>query len=287
MPEVTLAQGTIRYRHTPGAGAPVVFVHGFLVDGRLWHGVQDDLERRGVLSYAPDLPLASHPHALSPGADRSPRGVARLILDWLAALDLTDVTLVGNDTGGALCQFVVDIDPSRIGRLVLTNCDAFDRFPPPPFDIGVKAARVPGLFTAALQGTRIGAVRDSRLGFGALVRRPLPRELTAAWVRPYLSDRGVRRDTLAFLRAVDPADLLDVSTRLHRFGGPVLLCWAPEDPFFRIQEARRLCSAFADASLVEVTDSRTFVPLDQPTVLAEHIVRFAAEQGASTAARPA
>jgi pimeloyl-ACP methyl ester carboxylesterase len=276
MPEVTLSQGTIHHRETAGRTPPVVFVHGFLVDHRLWGGVQDELERRGVRSLAPDLPLGSHPHALSPAADRSPRGVARLLADWLAALDLTDVTLVGNDTGGAICQFLLDTDASRIGRVVLTNCDAFDRFPPPPFDVGVKAGRLPGVLLAALQGMRIGALRDSALGFGALTVRPIPRELTAAWVRPCLTDRGVRRDARAFLKAVDAGDLLDVSTRLDRFPGRVRLCWAPEDRFFRIEDARRLRDTFAHAELVEIPDSRTFVSLDQPLRLAEEIAAFVA-----------
>lgn len=284
MPEVALPQGTIHHRETPGDGPAVVFVHGFLVDHRLWGGVQDELAARGVRSYAPDWPLGSHTTALAPDAERSPRGVARLVIDWLAAMDLSDVTLVGNDTGGAICQFVLDTDPSRIGRVVLTNCDAFDRFPPPPFDLGVKAARVPGLLRLLLEPTRIGVLRDA-LGFGPLVKHPLPRELTAGWVRPFLSDRAIRRDTLAFLRAVDPADLLDVSTRLGRFPGPVRLCWAPEDRFFRIQDGRRLQAAFADAELVEIPDSRTFVPLDQPRRLAEEIADFAARALRPAAAR--
>lgn len=276
MPEVTLPQGTITYRETSGQGAPVVFVHGFLVDHRLWGGVQDIFATEGVRSYAPDLPLACHKIPLNAGADRSPRGVARLILDFLAALDLTDVTLVGNDSGGAITQFVLDTDATRIGRVVFTNCDTFDRFPPPPFDLGVKLGRIPGVLTLALQGTRIGAVRDSRLGYGPLVKRRLPRALTAAWVRPYLSDRAIRRDTVEFLRHVEPKELEDVATRLHRFSGPVLLCWAPEDPYFRIEDGRRLRDAFADAELVEVADAKTFVPLDQPRVLADHITAFLA-----------
>ncbi|WP_354701269.1 Haloalkane dehalogenase [Paraconexibacter sp. AEG42_29] len=284
MPEVTLRQGTIHHRETAGDGPPVVFVHGFLVDHRLWGRVQDELERRGVRSYAPDLPLGAHPHAMSAAHVPTPRGVARLLLDWLAAHDLTDVTLVGNDTGGAICQFALDTDPSRIGRVVLTNCDAFDRFPPPPFDAALKVARLPGVLLAGLQAMRSGWMRDTALGFGVLTERPLPRELTGTWVRPCLTDRGVRRDTVAFLRAVDARELLDVSTRLHTFAGPVRLCWAPADRYFRVEDARRLRDAFADATLVEIPDSRTFVALDQPQRLADEIAAFGATATALTAA---
>lgn len=285
MPETTLPQGIVHHRETaPGAaGPPVVFVHGFLVDHRLWGPVQDELERRGVRSYAPDLPLGSHPHAMTAAHDPSPRGVARLLLDWLAAHGLQDVTLVGNDTGGAICQFALDADPARIGRVVLTNCDAFDRFPPPPFDKGMRLARLPGVLLAGLQATRVGRVRDSALGFGVLTERPLPRPLTAGWVRPFLRDRGVRRDTVRFLRAVDPGELDVVSRRLGAFPGPALLCWAPADRFFRLQDGHRLRTTFADARLVEIPGSRTFVPLDQPLRLAEEIVAFAGGPAAAQA----
>ncbi len=285
MPEVTLPQGTIRYRQTTGPGPTVVFVHGFLVNSLLWGPVQDRLAALGVPSVAPDLPLGSHELPLAAGADRSPRGVARLVVDLLEALDLHDVTLVGNDSGGAICQFVLDTDPSRVGRLLLTNCDTFDQFPPKPFDVGAKLAALPGVLLPALQGTRLGAVRDSPLGFGVLTVRPIPRDVTRAWVQPCLSSRAIRRDTVAFLRKVDAQELLDVSTRLHRFTKPVLLCWAPADPYFRIEHARRLLGVFPDARLVELPDSRTFVSLDQPDRLTEELVAFArggAQAGSSS-----
>lgn len=283
MPEVTLPQGTIRLRETKGPNPPLVFVHGFLVNSTLWGLVQDRLEAQGVASIAPDLPLGSHPLPLHADADRSPRGIARLIVDLLEALDLREVTLVGNDSGGALCQFVLDTDASRVGRLVLTNCDTFDQFPPKPFDVGAKVAALPGVLLPALQGTRFGVVRDSALGFGVLTERPIPRDVTKAWVRPCLSSRAIRRDTVAFLRAVDAQELLDVSTRLHRFTKPVLLCWAPADRFFRIEDARRLLDVFPDARLVEIPDSRTFVSLDQPDRLTEELVAFAGLQAGSSA----
>jgi len=127
---VDLEVGTIHYRVAgPDDGRPVVFVHGFLVDDALWADVPERLGRRGFRAFAPTWPLASHTVAMKPDADLSPRGVARVVLDFLARLDLRDVVLVGNDTGGAVSQFVIDEDPMRIGRLVLTNCDA-PMYPP-------------------------------------------------------------------------------------------------------------------------------------------------------------
>lgn len=271
-----LPAGTIHYRESgPADGPVVVFVHGFLVDDTLWSDVPERLAAEGFRTFAPTWPLAAHRTAMRPGADLSPRGVAGIVLSFLEALDLRDVTLVGNDTGGAVCQFVVDEDDSRIGRLVLTNCDAFDTFPPFPFNLLFRLARHPGASRVVLQTMRSPVLRNSKIGFGWLVRRRLSAAETAPWVAPYLDNAGVRRDVATFARGWSAADLVDVATRLPGFTKPVLLCWAPADRFFKIALAHRLLTTFPDARLVEVVDARTFVTLDQPAKVAEEIASFA------------
>jgi len=279
MTEIDLPQGIVRVRDD-GAGPPVVFVHGLLVDGELWRETAAALvpAHRCVV---PDLPLGAHRHAMRAGADQSPRGVARLVGDLLDRLQLDDVTLVGNDTGGAICQFLVDERPERVARLVLTNCDGFDQFPPAPFGAMVKAARIPGALRTMLLPARAAVVRRSPLGFGGLTTRGLPDELTAEWVEAFLSDAGVRRDTERFMRAVDPGQLLDVAARLRRYPAAVLLAWGAADPFFDLALARRLRDAFADARLVELPGARAFVPWDEPARLAELIADFVAEDRAT------
>src|SRR5919106_3974755 len=129
MSEARLSQGTIHYSES-GEGPPIVFVHGLLVDGRLWRKVTPLLEDR-FRCIVPDLPLGSHQQAMNPDADLSPPGLARIVDGFLAALDLDRVTLVANDTGGAIAQVTAANHADRIGRLVLTNCDAFENFLPP------------------------------------------------------------------------------------------------------------------------------------------------------------
>src|SRR5262245_11794526 len=227
-----LEEGPVRYRAVgPADGPPVVFVHGFLVDGSLWHGVADRLAAAGYRAITPDWPLGSHRTGMEPDADLSPRGMAKLVLSFLATLGLRRVTLVGNDTGGAICQFVLDANPGPIERLVLTNCDAFETFPPAPFNLLFKAARVPGLLRLLLQPTRLRLVRHS-VGFGPLVAKALDSRQTKAWVMPYLHSADVRHDTRKLLVGADPKDLIDVGSRLARYQGQVLVCWAPEDRFF-------------------------------------------------------
>ena len=139
--EVSLPAGTIRYREA-GEGRPVVFVHGYLVDGRLWDGVVDRLSDR-CRCIAPDWPIGAQKVAMQPDADLTPYGMAAIIDSFLEALDLKDVTLVGNDSGGAMSQVTATRHPERIGRLVLTNCDTHENFPPGPFKAMPPLAALP------------------------------------------------------------------------------------------------------------------------------------------------
>ena len=244
-PDIELPAGVVEYRETgPTDGPVVVFVHGFLVDDRLWSDVPERLGARGFHCYAPAWPLGAHRCAMRAGADLSPRGVARVILSFLEALDLRDVVLVANDTGGAVSQLLLDEDPTRIGRLVLTNCDAFDTFPPFPFDLLFRAARRPAVGRALLQSMRSARLRTSRLGFGWLVHRRLSGEETLGWVRPYLDDAGVRRDVATFARGWTGQELEDAESWLARFDKPVLIVWARQDPFFTLALGRRLERTF-------------------------------------------
>jgi pimeloyl-ACP methyl ester carboxylesterase len=272
MPIIDLPQGRVQYRlagPANSAAPPVVFVHGLLVNCELWTGVANELAKRGVRSYAPDLPLGSHSVALRPDTDLSPRGVARLILAFLESLDLTDVTLVGNDTGTALSQFVIDTDDTRIGRLMLTNGDAFDQFPPPSLRPVFKLGRRPGGVYTLMSLMRPAWLRQRVQGQNA--SKPLDPALTRRWITPALTDRGVRRDTAKFLRGVDAAELVEVSRRLRRFTRPVVLLWGDADRLFPTDLAHRLCDAFPDAELVEIPGGRLFFPLDEPQRVADEI----------------
>jgi pimeloyl-ACP methyl ester carboxylesterase len=280
MPEVTLPQGTIHCRDA-GEGPPVVFVHGLLVDGELWRKVLPLLQG-DARCVAPDLPLGSHRVAMNPDADVTPAGVARLVGDLLAALDLDDVTLVGNDTGGAISQLVALDHGERVGRLVLTNCDCFEVFPPKEFVPMVKAARVPGALYAAVQPMRAATARRSPLAYGWLAHE-IPDEVTAAWIQPFLEDADIRRDTVAFMRAIDKATMLDAGARLPSLPIPSLVAWGQDDRFFAPELGRRLAAALG-ARLEPLPGARTFVAEDKPEALAELIRGFVREGAAQPAA---
>lgn len=273
MPELTLDQGTINY-HDEGSGPTLVFVHGALVDGRLWEPVVHRLRDR-FRCVVPELPLGSHRIPMKPDADLSPRGLARIVGAVLERLDLRDVTLVGNDTGGALCQLLVTSAPDRVGRLVLTDCDAFEDFPPKMFKPLVAAAKVPGALYAGLLPMRAKAPRRLPLAYGGLLKRPIPDEVMDGWVLRALDDKGVMNDLRRALSGLDPALLLDNAPKLTEFRKPVLLVWSREDKFFKIENAHRLAKVFPDARVEELDDAYTFVMWDQPDRVAELIRAFA------------
>jgi pimeloyl-ACP methyl ester carboxylesterase len=279
--DVTLPQGTISYRER-GTGDPIVFVHGALVNADLWRKVVPHLAK-DYRCIAPDLPLGSHTRAMPADADLSPPALAKQIADFIAARDLDNVTLVGNDTGGALCQLVVTRHPERIGRLVLTNCDAYDVFPPSIFKPLFRLAAIPGFVWAIAQPLRIGALRHSPIGFGWLSKKGIPKEITKSWLRPLLADRGVRRDTAKLLRGAKPRHTQEAARHFSEFDKPVLVAWAPEKDFFPVEYGERLARDFPQGRLERIQDSWTFVPEDQPERLSALISSFAREPARAAA----
>lgn len=275
--EVELPQGRVRYRDSApqGGETTVVFVHGLLVNGDLWRGVVPRLADR-YRCVTPDLPLGSHEVPLRADADLTPPGIARLLADLLAALDLDDVVVVGNDTGGALAQVLVAAHPERIGRLVLTACDAFEHFPPPALRFFVRGAAVPG--AAWLTAQLLRAEAAQRLLFLPLgVANALPpRTIAESWFAPSRRSAGVRRDLVKVIRGVDARHTLDAAERLRTFDRPMLLAWSSDDRLFPLADAERLAALLPDARLVIIPGTRALVPEDQPDLLADALLSFLA-----------
>ncbi|MET7594578.1 alpha/beta hydrolase [Streptomyces sp. NPDC005481] len=280
MTEIELSCGTIAYEDTGGDGPVVVLLHGLLMDASLWDGPLSDLsaDHRCV---APTLPLGAHRHPTRPEADLSLPGVARLVSELLDRLDLRDVVLVGNDTGGALVQLLLADGAPRVRRAVLVSCDAFDNFPPglTGRTLLLAGRLPPRMFGLFMRQLRLRAVRRLPVAFGWLTRRG--DAATARWVRPVTELSGIRRDAVRLLRAAaaDTGFLLAAAERLAGFERPVLVVWAAEDRVMPPEHGRRLAELLPRARLVEVTDSYTLVPLDQPERLARLIREFSRSPG--------
>lgn len=271
---VALPQGEVRYFER-GSGRPVVFIHGVLTNADLWRAVVPDVAGAGFRCIAPDLPMGSHEIPMKPDADLTPPGQADLIADFLAALDLRDVILVGNDTGGALVQIMLSRRPERVERVVLLPSDSFEYFFPPIFKPLPILAHVPGAMALLGRLVRIKALYPLPFVLGWVVKHPVPAEVTESYLWPLGRSAGVRRDLRKLLVGVHPRHTLAAAEKLRTFDRPVLLIWGSEEKLFPIRFARRLAGVLPDARLVEVPDTYTFISEDQPAALIRHIIEFA------------
>jgi pimeloyl-ACP methyl ester carboxylesterase len=284
MNQIQLSAGTVEYQDTGGDGPVIVLLHGLMMDSSLWDDVIAALSA-SHRCVAPTLPLGAHHHPMDPSADLSLPGMARLAAEFLDRLDLREVTLVGNDTGGALVQLLMGGGNARVGRAVLVSCDAFDNFPP---GLTGKALMLSGklpppLFGVFMQQMRLRAVRRMPIAFGWLTKRG--DAATARWMRPVQTQPEIRRDTVRMLRAAaaDTSFLLAAAERLPDFDRPALVVWASRDRVMPAEHGRRLAGLLPQGQLTEIDDSYTLIPLDQPARLAQAIQDF----GDELKARPA
>ena len=270
---VELAHGRLEYFER-GAGPTLVFAHGWLANANLWRAVVDALAS-DFRCVALDLPLGAHRVAMAPDADLSPTGCGALISGALDALDLHDVTLIGNDSGGAYSQIATAADPHRVARLVLNSCETpYDAFPPPPFDGLPNVARDSAALGQLFAALRDRAVRAAPAAYGLLVKHPIDDRVSDSYALPCLANPEVLRDTAKAMSSADAAPVHAAGAQLiERFDRPVLLAWGPEDQVFPIAHAERYAAALPRAELVPIPDAYSFTPEDQPGALADAIRR--------------
>jgi pimeloyl-ACP methyl ester carboxylesterase len=284
MATVDLPHGTLHY-HQTGSGPPIVLLHGYLMGANLWDPVARRLDGE-FRCITPELPFGAHPTAMTPDADLTTAGLGRLVADLLQALDLREVILVGNDSGGAIAQVVAARHPRRLGGLVLATCDAFDNHPPRLFRPLIAAARA-GTLTPLLATLKARPVRSLPSAYGWLTHRRPPHALIDGWIANYLADKGVRRDARRLIAALgDDAFMGRIAAELAGFTKPALLAWAADDKFFPLEHARRLAGILPDARLELIEGSRTWVMRDQPERTAHLIGRFARATAATRANPP-
>lgn len=275
--EVEVEAGTIRYRER-GSGPPIVFLHGIVANGILWRRVVPRLAEH-FRCITPDWPLGSHELGMRAGTDMSLPGLARMVEEFLDALGLRDVTLVANDTGGAIAQWVAVHDPPALGRLVLTPCDAFDNFLPLALrHLQVMGRTAPGLRVVG-ESLRFTWVQRLPIAFGMLTVRPIDRDAMTAYTRPLRVNAAVRRDFAALVRSVSPRYTIEAAERLQGFEKPALVVWSLDDRIFPLRHGHRLAARIPHASLTVVDDSGAFIPEDRPAELAARIAAFAVDPG--------
>lgn len=269
--QCTVDGAVINYTDT-GSGAVVVFVHGVYVTGAIWDHVIAELGDR-VRSIAPTWPLGAH-HPVPDGIDLGAAAAARRVVRLLEVLDLRDVTLVANDTGGGLVLSALG-DPSlelgRVTRLVFTNCDSYEHFPPGQFRYVAQLCRIsPALGRALLKGltTKLGQA----VFLKAVCRRRLDPPERSAVFGEFLTNSASRRQAVTLTASLDPALTLAAAPAIKQFQGRVTMVWGTDDALFPLDHARRLASDFPNSDLVEVPGSSTYVMLDAPNIVADAVL---------------
>jgi len=272
MPEVELPAGTIEYEDTGGDGPVVVLLHGLMMDGSLWRHVVRDLGA-GYRCVLPTLPLGGHRMPMRPDADLSMRGIAEIVGGFIERLDLREVTLAMNDWGGAQLLIGGEHD-RRIARLALCSCEAFDNVPPKGAARALPyIARVPGGLYVTLLPFRFDRLRRLPMTYGPLSKRPVPREVMDRWFGPVAELPEIRRDLKKYVvsSAEGRRELLAAADALACFDRPALVAWAAEDRLMPREHGARLAQLLPQGQLVEIADSYTLIPEDQPGALAGHL----------------
>lgn len=269
-----LLQGKIRYLDS-GEGPTLLFIHGIFVNSQLWRNVVPDLSS-SFRCIVPDLPLGAHTQPMDPKADLNPLGLAQLIADFMKALELKGVLLIGSDTGGTLCQLVAAHHPQQLSGLVLTNCDAFENFLPPLLRPLQYCFHLPGF--AFLMAQMLRTSLGQQMFFWTVAKRHLTQEMADCYFSSYIRIPEVRRDIAKAIRGISNRYTLEAAQHFPDFHKPVLLAWGEDDWFFPVRYAERLKQTFAFARVERIADSRTLVPEDQPAVLVRLIKQFAHEQ---------
>ena len=273
---VDVPAGAISYREC-GTGTPIVFVHGVAVNGDLWRRVVPGLAG-SYRCITPDLPWGSHSAALKPDTDLSLPGMARIVADFLDALDIDDVAVVANDTGGAVAQALVGNHPDRISRLVLASCDAFEKFPPTPQKYLEVIAHSRMLTWLVAYTAKFKLIQRLPTAYGYVTSRPMPADIMRSYTGPVRLNPGTRRDFRRMLRAVDTKYTFEAADRLSTFDKPALVLWGENDKIFPREHGRRLAELLPRGEFALVPNSRTFIPEEQPQLLATAIEDFLAAQ---------
>jgi pimeloyl-ACP methyl ester carboxylesterase len=266
--QIETSHGRIAY-HEAGAGPPLVLVHGFLANANIWRKLIPLVEKE-FRCFSVDWPLGSHYLPVRSNADLSPPGIRALIADLLERLELEDVVLMGNDSGGAYSQMVAAAGNPRLAALVLNSCETpEDRWPPKGFGHLKGSAQIAGGLNMMVQSLRLKRSWRSPVAYGVLAKRPIPDGVMWSFVNPFFQSAEIRRDARKVIRNVGPEHHRAAADKLiDEFERRVVFAWGGDERVFPLDHARNYAAALANAQLMVVPDSFTYVSEDNPRGLA-------------------
>jgi pimeloyl-ACP methyl ester carboxylesterase len=218
-----------------GSGPVALFVHGVLLNGYFWRNQLNNLSdvRRCI---APDL-LAHGRTEIGADQEVSVTANASMLGDFLDALNIDQVDLVGNDSGGGICQIFAAVFPERVRSITLTNCDTHDNWPPEafkPFVQLVADGRLPGLLSAMLQDKN---VYRSPQALGPAYEKPdaVADATIEAYLQPHVRTPQRTRDLERFVDAFDNEHTVLIEPQLRALRVPALIVWGDDDVYFDVK----------------------------------------------------
>jgi pimeloyl-ACP methyl ester carboxylesterase len=269
--EVETSNGRIVY-HEAGNGKPLVLVHGFLANANIWRKLVPLLER-DFRCFSVDWPLGSHYLPVRADADLSPPGISALIADFIEKLELEDVVLMGNDSGGAYSQMVAASGDDRVVSLVLNSCETpEDRWPPRGFGHLKRSAQITGGLSFMVQSLRLKPSWRSPIAYGLLAKRPIPDRMMWSFLDPFLQSSEIRRDARKVIRSVGPQYHRSAAKSLiSDWERPVVFAWGGDERVFPLAHAGNYARTLSGSLLRVVPDSYTYVAEDNPEGLATEL----------------
>lgn len=273
MKELQIGNNRIRY-HDQGAGQPLVFLHGALSNSHTWSKVVKIISKQ-YRCIVPDLPLGGHTVPFDDLADLSPLGIAEILDQFVDALGLADMVLIGNDTGGAYAQIYTMLHPEKVARLVLSNCDALEVFPPQQFASLQPSVRIPGYLWVMAQLFRFKPFLKTPMVLGLLSHTLSKENIYDFYIKSFITTPGVRRDFKKVVLGWSPQLTQQAATALANFPRPVLLIWGEDDrALFPLELGRRLAAVFPHVQFERVAGALTYVQEDQPDEFAKRLLAF-------------
>jgi pimeloyl-ACP methyl ester carboxylesterase len=271
--QVTISSGPVSYIDTGGPGRPALFVHGGLTSSYLWRNVIEQLDgqRRCV---AIDLPMHGQTPARA-AQDWSLPVLAGFVADCCDALGLNDIDLVGNDTGGAVCQAFAVGHPGRLATLTLTNCETHNNMPPKALLPSVLLAKAGLLAPLSRRMARdLPRARKRIYGLGYQDITKLPEDVVRGWLEAAFGTPESAREMQRFTASMHPRDLLAIEPALARLQVPTLIVWGTGDIFFKRKWAYWLRDTIPGATeVVEIEGARLFFPDERASELTAALAR--------------
>lgn len=273
MKKVEIDGNTIEYEDF-GKGHPMIFIHGAFSSGKTWRKVLPELSEH-FHCIVPEWPFGGHKIPISNTLDFSPTGIADLIAKFLKTLDLHNVIIVANDTGGAYAQIFTAKYGKNVSHLILSNCEGFEIFPPKKFQSLKSMVKVPSYLWLLSKVFSYKPSLKWDMTFGLLSHTLKKEEIFEFYVKYFVENKLIRRDFKKLAIEWHPKYTEKASKELRKFNNPALILWGVDDSeLFPIELGRRLNAIFSNSTFVEIENSKTYVQEDNPLVFIDSIKQF-------------